>query len=136
MPASRRTRMPIRSSSDAGADRSGGVLDRRSLNRALLARQLLLRRSPLPPTDALAHLVGMQAQAPNPPYVGLWTRLDAFRPEDLARLIEDRSLVRTPLMRVTIHLVTAADCLALRSVLQPVFDRGLSHSASGRRVLG
>ena len=66
---------------------SGDVFDRRALNRAVLARQMLLRRWRLSATEALAHLVGMQAQAPLPPYVGLWTRLDGFQPEDLARLL-------------------------------------------------
>ena len=59
------------------------VLERHALNRALLARQLLLERSSMPALDALEHLVGLQAQAPRPPYVGLWTRLDGFSPRAL-----------------------------------------------------
>jgi hypothetical protein len=70
------------------------VLDARALNRALLARQLLLRRSKLPPAKALDHLVGMQAQIPNAPYIGLWTRLDRFRPEELSRMVVERRAVR------------------------------------------
>jgi hypothetical protein len=66
----------------------------------------------------------MQAQAPDPPYVGLWTRLEGFRPDDLSRLVEERAVVRIALMRSTIHLVTARDCLALRPLLQSVIDRG------------
>lgn len=101
----------------------GEVLDQRTLNRALLDRQLLLRRHELTAADALERLVGMQAQAPNPPYVGLWTRLAGFRHEELGRLVTDRDAVRATLMRGTIHLVSARDCLALRPPLQPILER-------------
>jgi hypothetical protein len=77
------------------------VLRRRDLNRAMLGRQLLLRRASLGVTQALEHLVGMQAQAPFPPYTGLWSRLTGFQPDDLARLILDRGAVRVALMRGT-----------------------------------
>jgi hypothetical protein len=100
------------------------VLTHRELNRALLARQLLLE--PDTGRDALAaveHLVGMQAQAPFPPYYGLWSRLDGFRPDDLATLISTRSVVRIALLRGTIHLVSARDCMPLRAIVQPVLDR-------------
>src|SRR3954452_19130935 len=102
------------------------VLTPRELNRATLARQMLLRRQQLPALEMIAHLVGMQAQAPNPPYVGLWTRLDGFRHEELSGSIQNRGAVRIALMRSTIHLVTADDCLFLRPLLQPVLDRGLA----------
>ncbi|WP_377270013.1 winged helix DNA-binding domain-containing protein [Peterkaempfera sp. SMS 1(5)a] len=101
------------------------VLTRRELNRALLSRQLLLERAAMPAADALEHLVGMQAQAPNPPYLGLWTRLAGFRLEELAGLIKDRSAVRLVLMRSTIHLVTARDCVLLRPVLEEALARSL-----------
>ncbi|MGH7474917.1 MAG: winged helix DNA-binding domain-containing protein [Longimicrobiales bacterium] len=110
-------------------------LGRRALNRALLERQLLLRRASLAVPAALEHLVGLQAQAPSPPYIGLWTRLDGFRPEQLARLLEQRRAVRIALMRSTIHLVTARDCLALRPVVQPVLERGVTGSY-GKQLKG
>ena len=99
------------------------VLDRRALNRALLARQLLLERADLTPADAIEHLVGMQSQAPSPPFVGLWTRLERFDHDELDRLMTERAVVRMALMRSTIHLVTARDALALRPLLQPVVER-------------
>src|SRR6202142_1020120 len=110
------------------------TLTARALNRALLDRQLLLRREPLPGAtgpradrviETVEHLVGLQAQAPFPPYYGLWSRLDVFRPGDLAELLLTRKVVRIGLMRGTIHLVSADDCLRLRPVLQPVLERGL-----------
>lgn len=112
-------------------------LTRGALNRATLARQLLLRRSDLSVAAALEHLVGLQAQAPAPPYVGLWSRLDRFEPGALGRLIESGRAVRIALMRSTIHLVSARDCLALHPVLQPVQERNLfTGSPHGRRLAG
>ncbi|MEV0279809.1 winged helix DNA-binding domain-containing protein [Streptomyces sp. NPDC050610] len=91
------------------------VLDSRALNRATLARQLLLDRAGLPALDAVAHLGGMQAQEPQEPFVGLWSRLRAFDPAELSELLAGRQVVRTHLMRRTVHLVTAADALAWRA---------------------
>ena len=96
---------------------------------------MLLRRWKMPAEEAIEHLVGLQSQAPNPPYVGLWTRLEGFHPEELARLILDRRAVRIALMRNTVHLVSARDCLALRPLVQPVLDRGLYASRAHRAGL-
>jgi hypothetical protein len=123
---------------------SAQVLSLRAVNRALLARQLLLERQALPAgqpdraarvVQTIEHLVGLQAQAPFPPYYGLHSRLDGFRPEDLATLITDRSVVRIALMRGTIHLVSARDCLPLRRLLQPVIERGM-RGAFGKQLAG
>jgi Winged helix DNA-binding domain len=108
-----------------GGSDPGEMLSLRALNRALLERQLLLRRSELSAFDAIEHLVGMQAQSPLAPYVGLWTRLEGFQPDELVRLMNDREVVRIALMRNTIHLVTAEDCLMLRPLTQVIFDRDL-----------
>jgi Winged helix DNA-binding domain len=111
------------------------ALDRRSLNRAYLARQLLLDRSVMAPEDALTHLVGMQAQSPQAPYTGLWSRLVELEPEALSALVEKRRAVRIVLMRSTIHLVIADDCLELRPLVDVVSERGLSGNY-GRQLAG
>jgi hypothetical protein len=90
-------------------------LSARALNRAALARQLLLERADVSVADAVAHLGGVQAQEPQEPFVGLWSRLRGFDPAELDRLLVSRELVRTVLMRRTVHLVTAADALAWRT---------------------
>ncbi|MFE9006145.1 winged helix DNA-binding domain-containing protein [Streptomyces sp. NPDC007875] len=91
------------------------VLGNRALGRATLARQLLLDRADVPVLDAVAHLCGMQAQEPQEPFVGLWSRLRAFEPAVLSDLLSGRGLVRTHLMRRTVHLLTADDTLAWRA---------------------
>ena len=111
------------------------VLDDRALNRALLARQLLLERSPLRPLAAIEHLVGLQSQLPTPPYFGLWARLADFDPEELSGLYVDRRVVRVSLMRSTVHLVSAEDCLALRPVMQPAQYRAMTPGSRYGRAL-
>ena len=113
------------------------ALSDRALNRATLDRQLLLRRSELSPLETVHHLVGMQAQEPLNPYTALWSRLSGFRPEELARLLEERKVVRIVVMRGTIHLVTADDCLLLRPLTQRVLDGQLSrHRDHAPRLVG
>lgn len=91
------------------------MLGTRALNRATLARQLLLDRADLPARDAVAHLCGLQAQEPQEPFTGLWSRLRSFQPGELSELLMDHHVVRTHLMRRTVHLVTAEDVLAWRA---------------------
>lgn len=113
------------------------VLGAAELNRATLARQLLLDRSPMPAVDAVSHLVGLQAQIPQNPYVGLWSRLANFSPTEVADAIVASELVRIVVMRGTVHLVTAADCLRLRPLTQPVLDSEIArHSQFAPLLVG
>ncbi|MFC5701638.1 winged helix DNA-binding domain-containing protein [Cohnella faecalis] len=121
--------------SDATEKQRVPVLGTRALNRALLARQMLLRREKLPALDVIERLVGMQAQAPNAPYFGLWTRIEGFAQEELSRLIQDRKAVRIALMRSTLHLASAEDCLQLRPWVRAVQEKGLA-STYGKRLAG
>lgn len=110
------------------------TLSARSLNRALLARQMLLERHALSPLAAIERLAGMQAQVPQAPYFGLWSRLQGFRPEELSELIERRRAVRIASLRGTIHLLSASDCRAFRPLVQSVFDRVLFSSVEAKTI--
>ncbi|WP_233617608.1 winged helix DNA-binding domain-containing protein [Actinomadura sp. WAC 06369] len=101
----------------------------RDLNRATLARQMLLARERTTVAEAVGRLLGMQAQEPKPPYFGLWSRLDGFEASELHAALHDRSVVRATAMRATLHLMTGPDYSAFRTTLQPMLDGGL-------RVLG
>ncbi|MBW5420631.1 winged helix DNA-binding domain-containing protein, partial [Streptomyces sp. BG9H] len=103
------------------------VLGTRALNRATLDRQLLLRRSrELSVRDAVAHLVGLQAQNVKPPYYALAARLEDFDPAELSALLEARELVRMVTLRSTIHLHTADDARTLRPFVQDALARELA----------
>lgn len=105
------------------AERGPAVMTRRELNRATLARQLLLERSSMTAVDAVAHLAGMQGQDSSAPYIGLWSRLDGFRRDELTVAIERGDVVRSSLMRLTIHVVTRDDFGWLQPTLQPTLER-------------
>ena len=89
------------------------VLSDRELNRALLARQLLLKRSAITPAAAIEKLAGLQAQWSPAPYIGLWSRLSSFAISDLEQALTKRTVVKATLMRGTLHLVSAKDYPAL-----------------------
>ena len=105
------------------------VLTRRQLNRAMLARQMLLAREEVSAVEAVERLCGLQAQEPKPPFIGLWTRIAGFQPADLHRALHEREVVRATLMRATLHLMSAADYVAFRPAMHPVMTQAL-------RVLG
>src|SRR3954451_15548735 len=111
------------------------LLTLRELNRATLARQLLLERSKLGPAEAIAQVAGLQAQKREMPYVGLWSRLLDFRREHLHELAERGDVVRASLMRFTLQLFTAADYAELRADLQPALTRSL-RAFVGKRIEG
>jgi hypothetical protein len=102
------------------------TLTTRQLNRATLARQLLLERADLAVPEAVERVGGLQAQEPKPPFLGLWSRLAEFREADLQRALHDRAVVRATLMRGTLHLATAADYAAFRAPLQPMLSRAMT----------
>ena len=112
------------------------TLSQRALNRALLERQHLLRRRKASAASEIEHLVAMQAQVPNSPYVGLWTRVEGFQPDHLSDLISRRRAVRLGIMRNTLHLMTSHDCLALRPLFQTLLERTLQSSPFGRNLVG
>lgn len=91
----------------------------RALNRTLLLRQHLLERADMPAAELIHHLVAVQGQEPNWPYVGLWTRLTGFRHEDLERLLGDRTVVRSTMIRRTVHLATAEDFRWMYPTVRP-----------------
>lgn len=114
-----------------------GRLTTRELNRALLARQYLLQPADLTALELIERLVGLQAQNFTAPYFGIWTRLKSVTTEQISQLIESRQAVRIAMMRSTVHLVSAADCLALRGLLDPASGKALTPgSGYGRALAG
>ena len=98
---------------------------------------MLLRRVKMPAEQAIERLVAMQAQEPPDPYIGLWTRLEGFQPQELADLIIERRVVRAvSMLRTTIHLLSARDWLDLRPVMQWVQESRLKSSPFARNLAG
>jgi hypothetical protein len=100
----------------------------RCLNRTLLERQFLTERTNRSPHAVIGQLVALQAQEPNWPYVGLWSRLEGFRRDDLGALLHDRSVVRSTMLRRTMHLAGADDCRWLRPTVRPIVQVALKHA--------
>jgi DNA glycosylase AlkZ-like len=96
------------------------VLTRRELNRATLARQMLLARQHATVPQTVERLLAMQAQEARPPFVGLWSRLADFSAEQLHAALHDREVVRATYMRATLHLLSARDYLTFRLAIQPM----------------
>src|SRR5690242_5646861 len=97
---------------------------------------MLRERVDLSAFATIERLVGIQAQEPKSPYIGLWTRLQHFQPQELEDLLVSRHVVRILLMRGTIHLVSAADALALRPLMQLRLDRELQSGPFAKRLAG
>jgi Winged helix DNA-binding domain len=110
----------------------GDVLTLRQINRATLARQMLLRRERTTPLRAIEALVALQGQWPRPPFLGLFTRVEGFERADLARLLERRQVVRATFLRATLHVLSAKDFVALRSTIQPVLDAAMTAIARAK----
>jgi hypothetical protein len=107
----------------------------RELNRALLARQLLLQRSELSVPEAVSAVGGLQAQVRQMPYIGLWSRLRDFSRDQLHERARTGEVVRATLMRLTLQLWTAADYVELRADLQPALTRAM-RGFVGKRIVG
>ena len=112
------------------------TLSPRALNRALLARQMLIERAAMPVLAAIEHLVGLQAQVPTDPYLALWSRIANFDPHELSALIEKRKAVRLAAQRGTLHLLSARDALPMRRLVQPVLTRMGASQDFGRKTRG
>ncbi|MEU5891280.1 winged helix DNA-binding domain-containing protein [Streptomyces sp. NPDC047461] len=91
----------------------------RELNRATLARQLLLRREPSGVAEAVRRLLALQAQQPASPYLALWNRIDGFAPADLDAAFADGTLVKATLLRITLHAVHRDDYRMVREAMRP-----------------
>ncbi|MEA2403708.1 MAG: hypothetical protein QOE08_355 [Thermoleophilaceae bacterium] len=111
------------------------ALSLRELNRATLARQMLLGREKVGAVEAVGRLAGMQAQEPRPPFVGLWSRVEGFERGELDSAIASREVVRATLMRATLHLLPADDYWLYRRALEPALDAAF-HGVAGKFAEG
>lgn len=110
------------------------ILNPRALNRATLARQLLLQRERLSAVEAIERVLGLQAQLARPPYMALWSRLENFDREELNQALQARTVVRATLMRCTLHMVSARDYQQFRATLQPVLDGAMQGVLKQRKA--
>ena len=110
------------------------TLTDRDLNHAMLTRQMLVERAALPVADAIEKCVGLHAQIPAAPYVGLWSRLADFHRDDLAALIENREVVKATLLRGTLHYFTRADYLLMHGTFRPIEERAWQLNIKGKSV--
>lgn len=104
----------------------------RALNRATLARQGLLARERVGVVEAVERFGGLQAQEPKPPFLALWSRVEAFSGDDLRGAYAAGEVVRAMMMRATLHTVSARDFGVLRPVLQPAMDAAMRGALKGR----
>lgn len=112
------------------------TLSTRILNRTLLTRQLLTERTGASALSVIRHLVAVQGQEPNWPYVGLWTRITGFKQDELTQLLRENAVVRTTVIRVTQHLVAAEDVGWLRPTVQPKVAQHLKAAHYAREIEG
>ncbi|WP_018349446.1 winged helix DNA-binding domain-containing protein [Longispora albida] len=99
----------------------------RGLNRTLLTRQYLAERTSTAPLDVIRHLVAVQGQEPNWPYVALWSRVDGFARKQLQELLDDRSVVRSTMIRRTVHVAASEDFRWLRPSVTAIVEAALKH---------
>ncbi|HZJ06312.1 MAG TPA: winged helix DNA-binding domain-containing protein [Nocardioidaceae bacterium] len=111
-------------------------LSRRVLNRTLLQRQHLLERARIPALEMTEHVVGLQAQNTLPPYLSRWSRIENFEAGEVSDLLEQGKAVRILGMRGTIHLVSAADCLEIRPLVQGMLDKQNRTTPFGKHTPG
>lgn len=104
----------------------------RALNRATLARQMLLERSDATVIETIERVAGLQAQEAKPPFIGLWTRLTTFSKDDLMDLVRRKEVVRVTSMRGTLHLLTTPDYVAFRPSFQPLLDAAIQSILKNR----
>jgi len=100
-----------------------------------LDRQLLIQRANISLSEATERVIGWQSQIPNPPYIGLWTRLESFQRDDLTNAMQNRQIVRCAMFRSTLHLITQADHHRFHRVIEPALVKGL-RSFHGRNIEG
>ncbi|MET7303041.1 winged helix DNA-binding domain-containing protein [Embleya sp. NPDC005575] len=121
---------------ESPSGRSRILVTRRALNRTLLARQFLAERTRRSSAEVVLRLVALQAQEPNWPYVGLWTRVADLRHAQPTALYTDRTVVRGPLLRGTQHMAAAEDYAWIRPLFQPTPGTELRPSYFARETRG